>query len=247
MKAKFLHLFPKQLGLNGETGNLDCLVQRLSWAGIESETVSFDGSTNLPDRIDAVFVGSGTLAGAIEALEGIRPFSNEITNLAGSGVPFLALGLGWEILGRSITLTDGTLIQGVGIIPSSSKRTNQRASEECFGFDDSGNLTTGYANHSSEIELLEDAEPLINLEAGYGNSSITNAKRRSDEGLVSSSLMAARMNGPLLPLNPHLADRFLDLVATRSGFSYEQNSDSAKIADDFAAKARAEIKKRLAR
>jgi CobQ-like glutamine amidotransferase family enzyme len=247
MKFRFLHLFPNQLGLNGETGNLNCLVQRLSWAGIESEIVEFDGSTNLPDRIDAVFIGSGTLAGAIEALEKMRPVSNEITNLAGSGVPFLALGLGWEILGRSITLTDGTVVQGVGIFPSRSKRTNQHASVECFGFDDSGNLTTGYANHSSEIELLDGVEPLINLEAGYGNSSITDAKHRSDEGLVSSSLMAARMNGPLLPLNPHLADRFLALVTKRSGVSYEQNSAEAKIADGFASKAREELRNRLAR
>ena len=58
--------------------------------------------------------------------------------------------------------------------------------------------------------------------------------------------MGARLNGPLLPLNPHLADMFLNLVAARSGFSYSQTSQEAKIADGYAAKARMELKGRLA-
>jgi CobQ-like glutamine amidotransferase family enzyme len=59
--------------------------------------------------------------------------------------------------------------------------------------------------------------------------------------------MAARLNGPLLPLNPHLADQFLNLVAARFGFGYRQESKEAVVADGFASKARAELKARLAR
>jgi CobQ-like glutamine amidotransferase family enzyme len=247
MTVRFLHLFPNQLGLNGERGNLDCLVQRLGWAGVDSEVEVFDGSSNLPERIDAVFIGSGTLAGATTALEALAPSASKILSLSESGVPFLALGLGWEILGKSITLTDGAVIPGVGVFPSRSIRTIERASAECFGFDDSGTLTTGYANHSANLELLEDASPLVKLSAGYGNSSILEAKQRPDEGLLSSNLMAARLNGPILPLNPHLADRFLTGLAKRSGFKYQLESEAAKIADGFASKAREELKQRLAR
>jgi CobQ-like glutamine amidotransferase family enzyme len=247
MTVRFLHLFPTQLGLNGEKGNLDCLVQRLSWAGFDSEVAVFDGSGKLPERIDAVFIGSGTLAGATTALEALEPTASKILSLSESGVPFLALGLGWEILGKSITLTDASVIHGVGVFPSRSIRTKERASAECFGFDDAGNLTTGYANHSANVELLEGASPLIKLSAGYGNSSIMEAKQRSDEGLVSSHLMAARLNGPILPMNPHLADRFLRGLAHRSGFDYQLESEAASTADGFASKAREELKQRLTR
>lgn len=247
MTVKFLHLFPAQLGLNGETGNLDCLVQRLKWAGVDSEIQIFEGQGAMPIESDAVFIGSGTLAGAIEALEALRPEADELLNLAKSGVPFFALGLGWEILGSSMTLTGGEVIKGIGIFPSRSVRTIERASVECFGLDDAGNLTTGYANHSSELELLEDAKPLIELRQGFGNSSRHDFNKRSDEGLVFRNLMAARLNGPLLPLNPHLADRFLEMVAKRTGLNYRQNSGSAKVADGFASKAREELKQRLAR
>jgi len=247
MSLRFLHLFPSQLGLNGESGNLDCLVQRLKWAGVDSNVHIFDGTDQFPSDPDAIFIGSGTLAGAIEALEALRPEASSLVKLAEAGAPFLALGLGWEILGKSITLTDGKVLEGLGIFPSKSERTTERASSECFGFDDAGNLTTGYANHSSEIELLEGARPLIELVAGFGNSSRTDAKKHSDEGLVFGNLIAARLNGPLLPLNPHLADRFLEIVAKRSGVSYQQSSDFAKEADGFASKAREELKQRLAR
>ena len=246
MSVRFLHLFPSQLGLNGETGNLDCLVQRLKWVGIDSSVKIYDGSGSMETDFDAVFIGSGTLAGALEALEMIEGHATKLRELAESGTPFLALGLGWEILGESIELMDGRTVAGVGVFPSRSVRVSERASAESYGFDNNGELTTGYANHSAEIELLNDAKALVSLKAGFGNSSRQSAKQRSDEGVLEGNLMAARLNGPLLPLNPHLADAFLKLVAAERGFSYQQISQEAKIADAYAEKARIELKGRLA-
>jgi CobQ-like glutamine amidotransferase family enzyme len=246
MSVRFLHLFPSQLGLNGETGNLDCLVQRLKWVGIDSSVKIYDGSGSMETDFDAVFIGSGTLAGALEALEMIEGHTRKLRELAESGTPFLALGLGWEILGESIELMDGRTVAGVGVFPSRSVRVSERASAESYGFDNNGELTTGYANHSAEIELLNDAKALVSLKAGFGNSSRQSAKQRSDEGVLEGNLMAARLNGPLLPLNPHLADAFLKLVAAERGFSYQQISQEAKIADAYAEKARIELKERLA-
>ena len=247
MMVRFLHLFPSQLGLNGERGNLDALVARLKWSGIESTVQEFDGSGSIASNIDAVFIGSGTLAGALEALELVQGQAAKLSELADDGVPFLALGLGWEILGESIELLDGRTVAGIGIFPSRSQRVANRASSESYGYDQSGNLTTGYSNHSSEIELLNTAEPLITLEAGFGNSSIRSAREVPGEGLLVENLMAARLNGPVLAMNPHLADKFLAIVAKRSGFTYENNSAEAKVADAYAAKARAELRDRLAR
>jgi CobQ-like glutamine amidotransferase family enzyme len=247
MTVRFLHLFPNQLGLNGERGNLDALVARLKWSGIESTVQEFDGSGSIASNIDAVFIGSGTLAGALEALELVQGQAAKLRELAADGVSFLALGLGWEILGESIELLDGRSVAGAGIFPSRSQRVANRASSESYGFDQAGNLTTGYSNHSSEIELLGTAQPLVMLKAGFGNSSSKSAKEVPGEGLFDGNLMAARLNGPLLPMNPHLADQFLAIVANKSGFSYEQLSAEAKIADDYAGMARAELKQRLTR
>ena len=247
MTVRFLHLFPSQLGLNGERGNLDALIARLKWSGIESTVQEFDGSGSITSSFDAVFIGSGTLAGALEALELVQGQAAKLRELAADGVPFLALGLGWEILGESIELLDDKSVAGVGVFPSRSRRVANRASNESYGFDQAGNLTTGYSNHSSEIELLGTAQPLVLLKAGFGNSSSKSAREVPGEGLLDGNLLAARLNGPLLPMNPHLADQFLAIVAKKSGFSYEQLSAEAKIADEYSARARAEIKQRLTR
>lgn len=247
MTARFLHLFPSQLGLNGEAGNLDVLVARLKWAGVDSKIEIFEGSGSISSGHDAVFIGSGTLAGALEALELLEGQASKLRELAEGGTPFLALGLGWEILGESVELLDGRTVAGAGVFPSRSQRVAERASEESFGFDKAGNLTTGYANHSAEIEFLNDHQPLVLLEAGYGNSSRQDATQRADEGFFVENLMAARLNGPLLAINPHLADQFVSLVAKHAGFVYEQVSDDARIADQYSAKARNELRERLAR
>jgi hypothetical protein len=241
----FLHLMPAQLGLNGEAGNLDVLQTRLRWAGIESERVIFQGTENLPNNISAVFIGSGTWAGATEALGELVKIKSELLDLSQKGVPFLALGLGWEILGQSIETADRKKIAGLGIFPSSSKRNETRASAEACGYDSENKLVVGYANHSADISLLDDAVPLVKLSAGFGNSSVSDFRSRPDEGLVSGNLMAARFNGPLLALNPHIADRFLRLIAVHLGFEYKQESKEAIKADGFALKASEELKKRL--
>lgn len=240
-----VHLFPDQLGLNGERGNVHCLQSRLRWAGIECSIHEVSSKADLPRSVDAVVIGSGTLSGALEALELMQPFREVLVELANSGVPMLALGLGWEILGKEIVLLDGTTLVGLGIYPSKSKRVDKRASCESFGFYQSGNLSAGYANHAAEISLLENAEPLIQLEAGYGNSSLSEAPEAAGEGLFWKNLMAARLNGPLLNLNPHLADAFLALIAKNSGFSYVQNSDEAREVDELALNARVALQNRL--
>jgi CobQ-like glutamine amidotransferase family enzyme len=240
-----VHLFPEQLGLNGEKGNVQCLQSRLHWAGIENSIHEVSNKADFPRTVDAVFIGSGTLSGALEALELIQPFSSLLRDLATSGVPMLALGLGWEILGKEIVLLDGSKVPGIGIYPSKSRRVVKRASCEAFGFDNLGNLSAGYANHSAEIILLEDSEPLIRLESGYGNSSLVEAPEAAGEGLSWKNLMAARLNGPLLTLNPHFADSFLGLVAKNSGISYVQKSDEAREVDELALNAREALQKRL--
>ena len=139
------------------------------------------------------------------------------------------------------------MIQGLGVFPSRSLRGEIRASRECFGYDEFENLTTGYANHSAEIELLAGAKPLIKLKSGFGNSSIHPAPEVAGEGLIQENLMASRLNGPLLAINPHIADRFIELIARRVGFDYRALNENSARADRFAASAREELRQRLTR
>lgn len=244
---RILHLAKGELNLNGEKGNLLCVQQRLRWSGLDSVLVDLPLQSSIPKDIDAVFIGSGTASGADQALLDLESHRDWLVELSISGVPFLALGLGWEILGKRIEFVDGETVSGLGIFPSSAVRVAKRASCESSGFDNSGVLTTGYANHQSEITLDSGVGALVQLEAGHGNSSTFDFASVPGEGLLHENLMAARLNGPLLPMNPHLADQFIDLIASNTGFKYEQSSTQAKSADAFAESAREELRQRLLR
>lgn len=243
----FLHLFPRQLGLNGEAGNLSTLVSRLRWSGISSSITTVEPGQPLPATADAVLIGSGTLSGLRAALVDFDRVSGELRNLKEQGVPFFAVGNGWEMLGESIRFVGGEEVKGAGVFPSRSFHGKVQVSQECFGHDEFGNLTTGYANHFGDLELLEGSEPLIRLSKGYGNSSSTPAPEISGEGLIAGSLMATRLNGPVLPMNPHLADRFLNFVGGRMGLLYDPVNEASVRADGFASKVREELRDRLTR
>ena len=48
MKLTIGHLYPDLLNLYGDRGNIQCLMKRCQWRGIEAETISFE----LNDTID---------------------------------------------------------------------------------------------------------------------------------------------------------------------------------------------------
>ena len=61
MKLTIGHLYPDLLNLYGDRGNIQCLMKRCQWRGIEAETVEF----RIEDRIDfseldIVLLGGGS-------------------------------------------------------------------------------------------------------------------------------------------------------------------------------------------
>ena len=61
MKITIGHLYPDLLNLYGDRGNIQCLMKRCQWRGIEAETIPFE----LDDKIDfsgldIVLLGGGS-------------------------------------------------------------------------------------------------------------------------------------------------------------------------------------------
>ena len=48
MKLTIGHLYPDLLNLYGDRGNIQCLMKRCQWRGIEAETIPFE----LDDKIE---------------------------------------------------------------------------------------------------------------------------------------------------------------------------------------------------
>lgn len=243
MKMKILNMFPRRLSLNGEGGNFEIVKRRLEWSGLDVEVVSDPGAPGALEDLSGVLIGSASWATALGVLEELRPKQDALKNLSESGVPFFAFGLGWEILGESISGPEAEgYVAGVGIFPSRSVRLKKYSAGFSMGKDSSGKEAVGFVNVSSRVELTKEGSSLLELERGIGNRV---SGKDTDEGLQLENLFATRLGGPAFSLNPHLADLFISSMTKRSGIKYDASGSNFQQADEYASKARALVKAEL--
>ena len=61
MKLTIGHLYPDLLNLYGDRGNIQCLMKRCQWRGIEAETIVFElGDAIDFSNLDIVLLGGGS-------------------------------------------------------------------------------------------------------------------------------------------------------------------------------------------
>ncbi|WP_165314397.1 hypothetical protein [Agromyces protaetiae] len=60
MTFTILSIVPSLLDTNGDAQNAAVLAQRLRWAGHDAVVVGVEDASELPDRVDAIVVGSGS-------------------------------------------------------------------------------------------------------------------------------------------------------------------------------------------
>lgn len=213
MNLRIVHLFPRELGINGDVGNVTVLAERAREYGLTTEVVNVARGDELPDSADLVHIGSGPLS-AVELVlpEAVR-HGERLRAWAAEGVPFLAIAGGWEVLGRSITTEDGRTLAGAGVFPSRAVREAQQAVDETVLRTRAG-IVTGFSNQNSITSIEDGAESLGEVVKGFGNGGF----QRSDlglEGIVAGPLIGTHLHGTVLGMNPDLADRLLALAVQR--------------------------------
>lgn len=222
-----LNLLPELLNVNGDAENARVLASRARWSGIEAEVV-----TDCALTPDLVIIGSG-FDGDIELIAaGMRSVEPQLASAVLRGVPVLAIGLGFELLGGRVSLADGTTVDGLGLIPGHAEPLAERAVGDIVVVSTIATLV-GYENHGRSYVLDETTPVLGSVAVGVGNG---DAARR--EGIIVGSVIGSHIHGPLLALNPHLADQML---ATATNGQYSAANPQARWADSLAAASRAKV------
>lgn len=230
-------VLPDYLSLNGSSANADIVATSLRHLGHEVTIVDVNDPADAVSSVDLVCIGSGsgsTMRPAATALIGLVRILNQWQS---SGARVFTHGLGWDLLGSHVILPDGEKVPGAGVIPSSADLRAPRYSGEVSGRDYRGRESAGYVN-SIGVSIREDGvKPLCSIEFSAGDFP-------AEEGLVTDSVMATRIGGPALALNPHwCADIVSGMLASR-GLTYETSTFHARV-EDAASRARALIKGRL--
>lgn len=218
---RIAHLFPGAMGLYGDQGNVLALRRRCEWRSIPVEVVEVQsGADFTPEDWDIVFLGGGAdrdQEAVAAELAGLR--SGALADAVDDGLAVLAVCGGYQFLGRSYRTADGSLLEGLGVLPVRTESGPGRLVGPIEVEADAayGGILVGFENHGGRTTILDGGEPLGVVLRGYGN----NGEDRT-EGCRRKNCFGTYLHGPVLPQNPGLADALIrGAIERRNGTSVE--------------------------
>jgi lipid II isoglutaminyl synthase (glutamine-hydrolysing) len=215
MELRLLALYPDQMNIYADRGNILFLKRRCEWRGIEFEYSSAGLGENF-DRgaPDLIYIGGGQDRDQrLVAADMLRTKRDSIAGAVDGGAVVLAVCGGYQLLGHSYQLGDET-IPGLALADLKTVREpgprliGNVAIEVDLG--DGPRVVAGFENHGGRTYLGDDAEPLGCVLEGHGNNGADGF-----EGVRRQNLFGTYLHGPLLPKNAWLADRLVQLALAR--------------------------------
>jgi lipid II isoglutaminyl synthase (glutamine-hydrolysing) len=232
------YLYPEIMSGYGDRGNLASIMRRCEWRGIATEVRELRlGDPVEPDEVDLFVIGDGgeshqrLIATDLADVKG-----PDIREAVSQGSALLAVGAGYELLGRFYQPCRGvelpgaslfdtwTIQQGADLTAASCTITEARADRvigdlvvqwDCpdpWGRPPAAprsELLVGFENHSARTYLGPSACPFGNVVVGQGN----NGDGR--EGVRLGGAIGTYLRGPCLPRNPVLTDFLIRTALAR--------------------------------
>jgi len=209
MELRLLALYPEQMNIYADRGNIIFLRRRCEWRGIGfSHAVAGPGERIDPDEHDLLYLGGGQdrdqRAVAADMVETKR---GALAKAVEEGAVLLAVCGGYQLLGHSYQLGEERM-PGLGLVDLETVREpgprliGNVAIEVDLG---AGPRTlAGFENHGGRTYLGDGSQPLGRVIEGFGNNG-----RDGLEGARRDNLIGTYLHGPLLPKNAWLADHLI--------------------------------------
>jgi CobQ-like glutamine amidotransferase family enzyme len=215
MELRVLALYPEQMNIYADRGNILFLQRRCEWRGIAfAYAAAGPGDTLDPGAHDLIYIGGGQDRDQrLVAADMVATKREPLATAVEDGAVLLAVCGGYQLLGHSYQLGDER-IPGLGLADLETVREpgerliGNVAIEADLG---AGPVTiAGFENHGGRTRLGEDARPLGRVLKGFGNNGGDGL-----EGVRRLNMFGTYLHGPLLPKNVALADRLIQLALAR--------------------------------
>lgn len=235
---QIVQMYPELLGVTGDRGNVDVLAARAKFAGVHAEVGTIDIGDPSPERADIVVIGNGPLSAMRSVRDDLDSRKDWLAALRAGGAVVLAVGGGAELLSDGIDLLDGTSVAGLGMVHARVARTRQRRVGYVVADTPDGRLV-GFEDHASQWSLADDAEhEVVYGTVVAGKGSIVGG----GETVLVDGIYATNVQGPVLPLNPQLADAILRQACASIGVEYVIGEEHERV-DVHARSARSDIER----
>ena len=205
-----LQLYPKDMNIYGDHGNLLVLQRRLEWYGYEPTIVHYNVGDTLPKEVDIIVGGGGQDSGQEIIHEDLIKIGPQLKAFAEADVPMLLVCGLYQLFGNFFKTLQGKTLTGIGILDVETHGTHERlignivTSSEQFGD------IIGYENHSGQTYLGPTATPLASVIKGAGNNS-----KDAHEGARYRNVIGTYLHGSVLPKNPLIADFLIQTSVTK--------------------------------
>lgn len=202
-KLTIAHLYPIEMNIYGDTGNVLALRKRLEWRGIEANVVGVGIGEAMPGDVDIIVSGGGQDRGASTVEDDLLIRKSAIQAMHDDGVVMLLVCGTYQLFGHRFVTHKNEEILGIGVLDVETFAGDERLI---------GNITTrsefgpmvGYENHSGLTYIGDGAKPICRVVTGAGN----NGQDRT-EGAYSNNVFGTYLHGPVLPKNPQFADELI--------------------------------------
>src|SRR5215475_12699830 len=230
MELRLLALYPEQMNIYADRGNILFLQRRCEWRGIGFALAGAGpGDPVDPGAHDLIYVGGGQDRDQrAVAADMVATKREALAAAVDDGAALLAVCGGYQLLGHSYQLGEETL-PGLGLADLRTVREegprligNVAIETELGG---EPRLLAGFENHGGRTYLGAAAHPLGRVVAGHGNNG-----GDGFEGVWEKNMVGTYLHGPLLPKNAWLADHLIELALERR---YGARPSLDPLPDDF--------------
>ena len=215
--VRLCHLYPREMNIYADRGNIAVFRKRLEWRGLSIVvTEAGVGDAVDPTAHDLYYLGGGQdrdqriVAGDLVATKGAA-----LRSAADDGAAFLWVCGGIQLAGIGYTDAGGERLAGIELLDLDTEAGDSRLIGDLVidaELEGATRRVVGYENHVGRTMLGPSATPLGRVVHGHGNDGTSGF-----EGAVQQRVIGTYLHGPLLPKNPWLADTVLRWALEHAG------------------------------
>jgi CobQ-like glutamine amidotransferase family enzyme len=211
-----LHLYPKDMNIYGDFGNVLTLKRRLEWLGYSPKIVNYNPGDTFPSEVDIIIGGGGQDSGQDKIQNDLLTIKNRLKSLADADVPMLMVCGLYQMFGNFFKTSDNKVIQGIGLLDIETYAKPERLIGNIITQNNEFKEIIGYENHSGQTFLGKNVTALAKVTMGIGNNTVDDT-----EGARYRNVIGTYLHGSLLPKNPRIADFLIHKAIINKYGSFE--------------------------
>lgn len=205
-----LQLYPDDMNIYGDWGNVLVLKQRASWHGYDVTLIEYNQGDHFPKDVDIIVGGGGQDTGQIKIIDDLPKIAQKLKTLAIGGTPMLVICGLYQLFGHSFTTKDNQVLAGIGVFDMQTYGKSERLIGNVVSRSDEFGEIVGYENHSGQTFLSGATRAFGTIQKGVGNN-----QADATEGARVHNVIGSYLHGSLLPKIPVLADWLIETAAIK--------------------------------